>query len=260
MEICSLSVTIRSPAQKIDSTTVKVNDNPRCLPRCRELTISYIPYSCMTWRLGVEILCLLIFRRVHKIAKSDCGCVLSVCLSAWNNSAPTGQILKKFDIWEFFGNLSKKFKFHENPPRITSTVHKGVFTFMTISRWILLRMRNVLDKTCRENQNTHFMFSTFLSIIVPFMRKCRKNWCRMRGHEMTVWCICVACWISKAKWARACFCLRTLSLSLSLSHTHTHTHKYGILIAFPRQQLFHERASILRYTHIACLSKLLSEV
>jgi hypothetical protein len=33
------------------------------------------------------------------------------------------------------------------------------FTFMTISRWILYRMRNVLEKYCRDNQNTHFMFS-----------------------------------------------------------------------------------------------------
>jgi hypothetical protein len=38
---------------------------------------------------------------------------------------------------------------------------EDVFTFMIISRWILLRMRNVLDKSCRENQNTHFTFSNF---------------------------------------------------------------------------------------------------
>jgi len=32
---------------------------------------------------------------------------LSVCPSAWNNSAPTGRIFMKFDIWEFFENLSR---------------------------------------------------------------------------------------------------------------------------------------------------------
>jgi hypothetical protein len=41
------------------------------------------------------------------------------------------------------------------------------------------------------------------------------------------------------------------------THTHTHTHTYTqtyvILIAFPRQQWFRERASLLRYTYIACL-------
>ena len=30
---------------------------------------------------------------------------------------------------------------------------------MVISGWILLRMRNVSDKSCREKQNTHFVFS-----------------------------------------------------------------------------------------------------
>jgi len=41
-----------------------------------------------------------IVRRVSRIAKSDCQLhrVVSLCLSAWNISAPTGQILMKFDI------------------------------------------------------------------------------------------------------------------------------------------------------------------
>ena len=39
------------------------------------------------------------------------------------------------------------------------------------------------------------------------------------------------------------------------AHTrkHAHTDQYVILIAFPRQQWFRERASVLRYTYIACL-------
>ena len=43
----------------------------------------------------------------------------------------------------------------------------------------------------------------------------------------------------------ACSHPRPPSLSL------THTHKYVILITFPRQQWFRERASLLRYTYIA---------
>ena len=34
--------------------------------------------------------------------------------------------------------------------------------------------------------------------------------------------------------------------------TLTHTYKYVILIAFPQQQWFRERASLLRCTYIAC--------
>jgi len=44
----------------------------------------------------------------------------------------------------------------------------------------------------------------------------------------------------------------------NMAHTHrvldTNTHsEYIIVIAFPLQQWLHERASILRYTYIACL-------
>jgi len=42
--------------------------------------------------------------------------------------------------------------------------------FFIISRPVLLRMKNVSDKSCRENQNTHFVFSNFFPKIVPFMR------------------------------------------------------------------------------------------
>ena len=39
------------------------------------------------------------------------------------------------------------------------------------------------------------------------------------------------------------------------THTHarTHTDKYVVLIAFPRQRWFRERASLLCYTYIASL-------
>jgi hypothetical protein len=39
---------------------------------------------------------------------------------------------------------------------------------------------------------------------------------------------------------------------ITLGYRHTHS-EYVILIAFPRQQWIHERATILRYTYIACL-------
>jgi len=47
----------------------------------------------------------------EKFQKGNVGFVISVRLSAWNNSAPAGRILFKFDIWVFSENLSRKFKF-----------------------------------------------------------------------------------------------------------------------------------------------------
>jgi len=56
----------------------------------------------------------------------------------------------------------------------------------------------------------------------------------VRGRpQMTMWGMRIACWIPKA--------------------TNTHT-GYVILIVFPLQQWLHERASMLRYTYIACLA------
>ena len=43
--------------------------------------------------------------------------------------------------------------------------------FMIIHRRFLLRKRNVSGKSCRENQNTHFVFNNFFfRKILPFMR------------------------------------------------------------------------------------------
>jgi hypothetical protein len=36
---------------------------------------------------------------------------MSVPPSTWTNLAPAGRILMKLDIWAFFENLSRKFKF-----------------------------------------------------------------------------------------------------------------------------------------------------
>jgi len=37
-------------------------------------------------------------------------------------------------------------------------------------------MRNESDKSYREEQNTHFVFSNLFPKIVPFMRECGKIW------------------------------------------------------------------------------------
>ena len=65
----------------------------------------------------------------------------------------------KFAIWVFFENLVRKFKFHYNVTRIAGTLHEDQYKLLIISRWILVRTRNVSGKSCRENQNTHFKWS-----------------------------------------------------------------------------------------------------
>jgi len=51
----------------------------------------------------------------------------------------------------------------------TGTLHENPHTFIVICRRILLRMRNISDKSCKENQNTLFVFSNFFPKIVTLI-------------------------------------------------------------------------------------------
>jgi hypothetical protein len=130
-----------------------------------------------------------------------------------------------------FGKSVKKIQVSLKSDNNKSTLHEDQYIFFIISCWFLLRMRNVSDKTCRENQNTHFVFSNIFSKIVPFMRYCGKILWSQRGYMM-MWCMHIACWITKA--------------------TNTHS-DCVILISLPLQQWLHERASMLHHTYIVCL-------
>jgi len=114
--------------------------------------------------------------------------------------------------------------------RLTGTLHEDQHTFLIISHSVLLRMRNVSDKRCRENQNTHFVFNIFFFENGAIYEIMWKNVEPDRPH-MT-WCKCIACWIPKA--------------------TNTHS-EYAILTTFPLSQWMNERVSMLRCTYIACL-------
>jgi hypothetical protein len=48
---------------------------------------------------------------------------------------------------------------------MTGTLHEAQYTFVIMSRSVLLRIRNVSDKSCRGNQNTHFVFNKFFYIV-----------------------------------------------------------------------------------------------
>ena len=67
----------------------------------------------------------------------------------------------KFDICLFFENLPRRFKFLRNLTRIADALHDDVCIFTTVFRLSLLRMRNVLDRRCRENQSTHYLLNVF---------------------------------------------------------------------------------------------------
>ena len=79
-------------------------------------------------------------RKKKKFRTATISFIASVRPSARNNSAPTGRIFIKFNIWGFFENLSRKSKFYWNLTRVTDTLYEELWIFFIISRWILLRM------------------------------------------------------------------------------------------------------------------------
>jgi hypothetical protein len=166
----------------------------------------------------------------------------SVCLLGTNRLLLVGFLWNhRFDIF-FPENLATDFKFYWNPTRITGTLHVDVFTFMTVYCWIILRMRNVSDKICTESQNTYSILSNvFFSFENHAVYEIKsKNMVEPARLRIRIWRR-VACWIRKA------------TRQLPCTHTHTHTPKYLVLIFVPLQQLFHERASMLRCAFITCL-------
>jgi hypothetical protein len=107
--------------------------------------------------------------------------------------------------------------------RITGTSHEDGFIFMTISRWILLRMRNVLNKSCRENQNTHFMLSNFFvfSENRAFYEIMSKIVVEPERPQMKIWRR-VACCISEATSAKAHVSAHSPTHTLARACAHTH--------------------------------------
>jgi hypothetical protein len=137
----------------------------------RVLDVSNCSLLCVVVCCYVTTLAdILVFRRVRMLRKATICFVMSVRPPACNNSAPTGRIFIKFDILNIFRKSVEKIEVSLKSDNNNGTLHEDLCTFMVISRWILLRMRNVSDKSCRENQNIHFMFNNFFPKIVPFMR------------------------------------------------------------------------------------------
>ena len=69
---------------------------------------------------------------------------------------------------------------------------------MKMFRWVLLGMRNVWDKNCRENETIHFMFN------ISFRKSYRlwdnmEKYCRTRQatDETIIRRMSIACWITK---------------------------------------------------------------
>jgi len=104
-------------------------------------------------------------------------------------------------------------------------------TFMTISRWIILRMKMFQARVVKKIENTHCRFNIFFSENRAFYEIMWRNTLEPdMPHDMSR--MRIAWEITKS--------------------TNTHS-ECVILIAFPRQQWLRECALMLRYTESVCL-------
>jgi hypothetical protein len=114
----------------------------------------------------------------------------------------------------FFENPLGKFEFCWNRTRISGTLREGLCTSVIISRSVLLRTRNFSDKSCRENQNTHFVLDDIFPENHVFYEIIWRNAVQLDiTYDNIIWRMHIACWMPEA--------------------TDTHW-EYVILIAFPR--------------------------
>jgi hypothetical protein len=79
---------------------------------------------------------------------------------------------------------------------VAGTVHEDLFAFM-ISCSVLLWMRSALDKSCRENQNIHFMFCNCIENCAVYETVERYGRARQATADI-MWCVLFTCWITMA--------------------------------------------------------------
>jgi hypothetical protein len=141
----------------------------------------------------------------------------------------------KFNVWKFLEDLSGKFKFNYNRTRIKGTLHEHQYIYLIISLSFLLRMRNVSDKLCRENQNTYIRILYSINVFFKYRAVYEimwKNVVEPDRPQITIRRIRITCWKYKA--------------------TNIHS-ECVILIAFPQQQWLCKHVSLLHSAYIACL-------
>jgi hypothetical protein len=128
-------------------------------------SVGFIPYYSAT---GV------VFRLVCKTAKSDYYFLhVSPSLRQSFRMEQLGSHWMDFhEIWNssIFRKTVEKIQVWLESNKKTCTLLEDQYTFLIISRSLLLRMRNVSDKICRGNQNAHFVSSNLFSKIVQFLR------------------------------------------------------------------------------------------
>jgi hypothetical protein len=119
--------------------------------------------------------------------------MMSVCMSAWNNSDPTGRIFVKFNAsWVFFEGLLRKFKFHSNWPRITRHMKTNTHLWSHLTQ--LFFKQEMLQTKAVDTFHVQYTFFLNLAIYDTM----QKNIVQPGRWQMIKWGMCIVCWIPRA--------------------------------------------------------------
>jgi hypothetical protein len=117
--------------------------------------------------IKVKWLRLMDFKRLRKLLTATVSFVMSVCPSDCNNSAPSGRISNKLDIWVSFEGIQISLPSANN----NGTLYEDLRAFLIISGWVLCAIRYVSENNCIQIK-TRFTFNNlfFTAKILRFIR------------------------------------------------------------------------------------------
>ena len=138
------------------------------------------PSTCWSCTVGSDIAFL---RSFTKLRKASTSFVMSVCPSAWNNSSPTERILITFAIRVSFEKSVEKIQVLLNPTWVTGTLHEDLFTFMTVSHYMFLRIRNFCTEIVEKIKTSTLLSVTFFRKSHLLWDNVKKIWWSQTGHR-----------------------------------------------------------------------------
>ena len=126
-----------------------------------QTAITVFPYAEITgWFLGI-------FAKLQKAAISF---IMSACPSVCMEQLGS-HWMNFYEMWYLstFWKSVKKIQVSLKVTRIMGVLHEYIY-YIFIIILVLHRMKNVRGRSCKGNQNTHFMFSNFFLKVMLFMK------------------------------------------------------------------------------------------
>ena len=179
-------------------TTSLTFNNPTFCPH--SVFMCFVWISEQTAIISLYNINWLVFRRVSKIAKGNHW--LHVCPSVRTEQLGSHRTdFHEICYLAIFLKSIEKTHVSLKPEKNNRYFTWRLVSFMIISLWFPFRMRNVSDKSCRENRNTHFLFSNFF-----FPQKLCRLWDNVEKYgsagqatdDSVMRRMRIACWMTTA--------------------------------------------------------------